>query len=393
MQSAAKLNILYYIPNVHQEMGGIRQYAIALLKILATDNENQYFVYHENDDREVVEILTKNPHLQLVKSESNNRYLEKIQRKIQVFYCRFFDHPIKNGLFNKLCQKHKINIIHCPYQYLPVAEHIPSICTMHDVQELHFPEYFTAEDRAHRAVNYLKYIRNASGIIVSYEHIKQDLLKYFNVTQNKVHVCFLNMSNLWLDKYSETDILPLTQLPVPRQYLLCPANTWAHKNHLGILEALVLLRKKGILISVVFTGHKTSYFDTVLKPYITEHDLNEQVIFLGIIEELTLYSLYKHCRGVVVATLYEAGSFPLMESLLLSIPVICSNVTSLPETIGEPEFIFNAKNSAEIAAKMHQLYIDEDFRERNLANGREQAEKLRNSKALDKIKAAYESLN
>jgi glycosyltransferase involved in cell wall biosynthesis len=384
------LKILYYIPDLHQGMGGLRQYAIALLKLLASDREHQYLVYHDHNDPEVLEVISNQSHLQLIRSRTSNAFYSKgIVSKFRVVYNRIRNRQGEDTRLNIICREHKIDVIHCPYQYLPVSAKVPALCTMHDVQELLFPEYFTAEDRAYRAVHYMKYIKNASGVIVSYEHIRQDILKYFDSSIDKVHVCFLNMSNLWIDKFSGTEHVPLTTLELPEQFFLYPANTWVHKNHLKILEALVTLRTKGIRLNFIFTGHKTRYFDEVLAPFIVKNDLSNQVKFLGIVEEPVLYSLYRHCLGVVVPTLYEAGSFPLMEAILLSVPVICSRVTSLPETIDNPEFLFDPNDPADIADKMLLLLEDRSFRARNLANSTKQAKRLKDYHALENFKAVY----
>ena len=73
-------------------------------------------------------------------------------------------------------------------------------------------------------------------------------------------------------------------------------------------------------------------------------------------------------RLVVIPTLYEAGSGPLIESMRYRVPVICSNVTSLPDTINNDAFTFAPLNIDEIAALIMKGIKDEDFRKRNLEN-------------------------
>ncbi len=98
--------------------------------------------------------------------------------------------------------------------------------------------------------------------------------------------------------------------------------------------------------------------------------LEEEVKFLGIIPESDLISLYKLTKLVVIPTLYEAGSAPLYEAMRYGTPVICSNVTSLPETIGNDEFIFDPENVEEIAGKIKLGLSDSDFRKRNVDNSK-----------------------
>jgi hypothetical protein len=53
------LNILYYIPYLNQDLGGTRQYASTLLKILSDDMQNEYFILHNNNDPEIYWDLSK----------------------------------------------------------------------------------------------------------------------------------------------------------------------------------------------------------------------------------------------------------------------------------------------------------------------------------------------
>lgn len=387
------MNILYYIPDVSQEMGGIRQYAVALLKILVNNKQDHYFILHHNNDPEIMAIVNDNEQAKLVKLTSSRAL--KIFNKFRKYLLPSFIKSITVDEFSlgKLCKELKIEIIHCPYQYLPVAKGVKSICTMHDVQELHYPEYFSAEDRAFRAVHYLNYIKNADSIIVSYQHIKADLVKFFKITDDKVKVCLLDMENLWLDKFNEQDLSDLTYFNLPEKFLFLPSNTWEHKNHLNLFKALVQLQKQSTEnITLICTGHKTDYYYSHLLPYIESNNLLDKIYFLGIVDEVTLYNLYKSCTGVVIPTLYEAGSFPLMEALLLSIPVICADTTSLPETINDDNFIFNPNDIDSISNKVFQLWNDDTFRSRSALNGKKQSYKLRNSGALNKLRSIYSEL-
>lgn len=390
------LNILFYIPYINQEMGGIRQYSVTLLKILGKDPENKYYVFHESDDPEIMAVLNANPQFTRVKSKADKEkivrvYFEKVERRILSRFPRFTFLSTKKDPLEKICKKYSIDIVHCPYQYLPEAKTAKSICTMHDMQELHFPEYFTPEERAYRATNYLNFIKNSDGIIVSYQHIKNDIIKYFQASADKISVCLLDMGNLWLERYQPTDIELLDVLD-DSSFILYPANTWEHKNHKKLLEAILLLKDQGRTdIKLVCSGHRTPYYQQSLHSFIENNGLQSQVTFLGVVDEKILYSLYKKCLGTVVPTLYEAGSFPLVESILLDVPVICSNVTSLPETIGDSRFVFDPLNAADISRKIKQLWDDTDFREQGLLNCKKQAMRLRDTNSLRIIKDIYQN--
>lgn len=80
--------------------------------------------------------------------------------------------------YQKIIKRSNIKLLHVPIQYSPIYKtFVPVITTMHDVQEFHFPEFFTASERLHRAINNLKSVSESDHVIVSFEHIKKDLIK------------------------------------------------------------------------------------------------------------------------------------------------------------------------------------------------------------------------
>ena len=83
---------------------------------------------------------------------------------------------------------------------------------------------------------------------------------------------------------------------------------------------------------------------------------------------------------MVIPTLYEAGSGPLYEAMRYSSPVICSNITSLPETIGNDKFIFDPNSVNEMTALIKKMLTDDGFRKENLDNSKKRMASL---KAVD----------
>jgi glycosyltransferase involved in cell wall biosynthesis len=319
---------------------------------------------HNDNDPIILDIIKSNVNLKLITTNSYTlsffkKIIYKTHNKLALIINAIFSSQQKMHFYeslNELIKTFKIDIIHCPYQFIPTIENVKLICTMHDVQELYFPAFFTPDQRAHRAVNYNKYIKNADAIIVSYKHVKEDILNFFQKQESSVHVVLLKMNNLWFKKYQNDSTLDLNfKLPFSK-YLLYPANMWIHKNHKNLVEAIKLLKDKGIIINIVFTGDYRSKNGEHIQELIELYHLQNQVKIVGIVSEIELYGLYKNTWGVVIPTLYEAGSFPLVESILMEIPVICSNVTSLPETIGNEDYIFDPRSIQSIADKMEELW-------------------------------------
>ncbi len=389
------MNILIDIPNLSKEQGGVYQYSVALIKILAKGNlSHNFYILCNKPDQDIKEIVEGNLNFHFTKTQP------PIYSRFKLYYFKLFNflsrilaskkRVNKKDLYDCIINDYDINIIHTPMQSLIEKPNVKSITTLHDVQELHFPEFFTSTQRAHRAIHFKKAIDGAHAVIVSYNHVKKDIVKYFDKPTDQVHTVLLDMQYLWFEKTIIRHSKVLDKFNLPSSFLLYPASSWEHKNHLRLIKAIKDLNNPEI--HLICTGHPTEHYTLKIKPFIEEQGLLDKVKFIGIVSDDELFELYHTCRAVVVPTLYEAGSFPLMESILMGIPVICSNVTSLPETIGDGRFVFDPLNVEDIVDKIDKIWSDDIFRNENLALLKKQSQKINNNNAASKINAIYEEI-
>jgi glycosyltransferase involved in cell wall biosynthesis len=385
-----RINVLFFIPELNQISGGLRQYSAALLKLLnEISDDYNFYIFHNGKDEEIMNILRFNYKLHWIDSNFSfatieNSFKKKIQRIKKILG---IETKVLSPL-DKLLLEYKIDIIHSPYQYLPnTVLPIKKIVTIHDVQELYFPHFFSAHERAWRAENYMNFIKEADRVVVSYNHIKNDIIRFFSKDEEKINVLLLKMDFLWFSKFSNRK-----KVNNESKYLLYPANFWEHKNHERLIHAIKLLKDRGVQVNLVLTGNNDNNVGSRISQIIQELNLEDLIEIRGIVNEEELFNLYLNSHGVVVPTLYEAGSFPLMESILLNIPVVCSNVTSLPDTIGDLKFIFNPYSIDDIAEKIEMLWTNEEFRKDAIKNNSIQKPKLIDTGAEDKLISLYNSI-
>lgn len=272
-----------------------------------------------------------------------------------------------------------------------IALPVPHVITMHDVQELHFPEYFTPAQRATRAVHYWKSIEQAIGVIVSFAHVKADLIRYFGVPEDKVHVCPIPFGSIKLAEPIEPDARAYVEKYAAwTPFLIYPAHTWRHKNHHRLLEALRRMHSEhNTDLRLICTGGIDHHHHAQVVAEVARLGLIDSVLFTGVVPESELTWLYRHTALVTIPTEYEAGSFPLFEAISIGAPVICSDVTSLPETIGDRRFVFGARDVEALTALIRRMISDDDFRRDNLANNRLQAARLLRVDAASPIYETY----
>lgn len=380
------MRIGFYIHHSMLKAGGIFTYSIGILRLLLKSDEIKSIVLFTTP--EVKKNLTEFENSSKIEFSilDRNSFFTKIRFALSYFlfdtytiytkyslgnkFLNFFKYfSIKLNPYNSLLKSSGISLFHVPIQYSPIyGTKIPVIITMHDLQEFHFPENFSSAERIHRTINNHKAMYEADKIIVSFEHIKKDILKFYNVPDNKVSVCPPPFAENWFTTKKETDWQSLEKkYSISKRYLLYPAATWPHKNHLLLIEALAKVKNDIPDISLVCTGNKTEYYSQIEKK-LKDLQLESSVKFLGIVPEEDLIGLYKNVELVVIPTLYEAGSGPLYEAMRYEVPVICARTTSLPETILDERFLFDPKKTADIAGLINKMLTDIELKNDNIKN-------------------------
>ena len=388
------MKIGYWLGNASIHGGGISPYAWRMLELLLSHSKNQ--------NLEILILCTDKVHkdcLELigryqVKANKANIFLipckfnliARLGRIVGIILGKVFDRfgfnnqlPLRLNPLYRMLSSLNIDLLHIPYQIPPIYTlPYPYIVTMHDVQELHFPEFFTPDERAYRAEHYWKSLKYASGVIVSFKHVKQDLIKFFRLSELEIRVCPPPYNQIKLASPSEEEEAIYTQkYRNLKDFILYPAQTWEHKNHLSLIKAIELIKTQyKRSINVVCTGKKNTFFDETIEKYLINSPVSKQINFMDVVPETELHWLYKNCSLVVVPTLYEAGSFPLLEAMSLGVPVICSSVTSLPETIGDSMFVFDPLNIEQMANLIIKILDNDEIRISNIKNSKSKIEEL-----------------
>ncbi len=392
--------VLIYAPHMDQTWGGVRQYTTTLIRLLALQDEFKILVYNNLNDPEIEKALLECPNISKVSlSNLSIPQWKKIKFRLRNFVnlitSKLISFPIQQARldeFNELIKLYNVDIVHCPYQYLPQIRNAKGITTFHDLQELFFPEFFSSKERAYRASSYPRFLKEASAVFASYNHVKKDIIQYFEQPTEKIYVALLQMDNHWVNHLDEKNIIALDHYKLPASYLLYPANTWKHKNHEFLIRGVAALFNQGKEVHIVLTGNNNNEEGNRLKNLTQELKVNHLIHFLGIVDENTLFSLYKRCTAVIVPTLYEAGSFPLMEAILLEIPVICSTTTSLPETIGDSNFTFDPRNQEELVSKMESIYFDQAYQLASKKNASSRRKSIIETGALNTFLSCYRNI-
>lgn len=257
----------------------------------------------------------------------------------------------------------EVHVAHFPFQAM-VLSSVPTIFNPWDLQHLHHPDFFPETVVAWREALYPAWCRHATAIATASRWTKNDLVKHFGIGPEKIHVIPLASATELYGPISPESLPRIQRIHgLPETFAFYPAQTWAHKNHLRLLEALALLRDRhGLRVHLVCTGMLNDFWPTVSRR-IAELGLAGQVRFLGFVPATDLKALYRLAQFVVIPSLFEGWGFPLIEAFHEGAPVTSAATTSLLEYAADAALLFDATSVESIAAAVGRMATDPGFRE------------------------------
>lgn len=263
----------------------------------------------------------------------------------------------------------------CPlFHLLPKHCTIPSAVMIFDIQQNYFPRNFRLPELYQRKV-YTKHTVEAADLLLTIsEYSKSTLVEKYKVSPERIKVTWLDSDGVFGEPLTDEGMRRVKDAyMLPGEYIYFPANTWPHKNHMRLLKAFLLLKKKkDFTPKLVLTGAKSNSHSKIGK-FINKHGLQNEVIYPGYIPQADMPYVFANANMLVFPSLFEGFGIPLIESMRSGIPVACSNSTSLPEIGGDAALYFDGFSVKSIAEGIYRLYTDDGLRKKLIAKGKERA--------------------
>ena len=270
---------------------------------------------------------------------------------------------------NRFYESLGVALVHFPFQIFSYCR-LPIIYNPHDLQHLHYPQFFSREDVAARESTYSVACRIAQAVVTDAKWVKDDIGRQYGVASEKIFAIPMGAPTELYDDITAPLLAEVkAKFHLAQTFAFYPAQTWQHKNHLRLLDALAALRDDaGISLPLVCTGKLNEHWPKI-KARIRALGLQSHVQFLGFIEPNDLRALYHLAQFVIHPSLFEGGGLPILEAFREGAPVACANVTSLPEYAGNAALYFDPTSVTSIADAAKRMTTDAALRESLCARG------------------------
>jgi glycosyltransferase involved in cell wall biosynthesis len=267
-------------------------------------------------------------------------------------------HPTRPRRSDGTAESLGAELVHFLTQHAFLTD-IPTIYQPWDLQHVHFPEFFSPQERARRDSLLRVYCQSASLVIVASSWVRRDVVEWSGVPESRVRVVApASILDLYGPSPDDNGDAVLEKLDVTTPFALYPARPWPHKNHDRLLDALALLHHRGIDILLVCTGAESQ--DTArLSSRCISLGIEKNVRFTGFVLDSVLAVLYRRARLLVFPSLFEGFGLPVLEAMSVGLPVVCSNATGLGELVGDGGITFNPADVDAIAQAIGSTWTDD----------------------------------
>jgi glycosyltransferase involved in cell wall biosynthesis len=357
------------------QFGGVEQLVIGLAAALSRleDGDEEYlFLAHPEHDDWIRPYLSGPCRLLHSHREYLNRRSRAIVRalieRVPGVGVRFAVRPSDGTI-----EAAGADVVHFPIQDAFTTD-VPSIYQPHDLQHLHLPELFSGWERARRETIYRTHCERAAVVVAMTSWGRRDFVDSYELPPEKVRVV---PGGSVLHEYpapTEGDLDRLRErLSLADAFLLYPAQTWPHKNHELLLEALARVRDEtGATMPLVCPGKQTRHYRRI-RELVDELGLAESVSFPGFVSSLELRGLYELATGLVFPSRFEGWGLPVCEAFDAGLPVASSTATGLPDVVGDAGLLFDPDDVTGMAAQLSRLWTDPHLRDDLRERGRKRA--------------------
>lgn len=283
---------------------------------------------------------------------------------------------------NRLPQQIDADLLFCPFTapfYFDPS--VPVVSIVHDLQYVYYPQFFSADECQHRTECFQSACRLSAKLICVSDYVRGTVLENADVYPQHVLTIHTHLFQR-LDKaplQSVVDALKALGLQMGR-YLLYPANFWPHKNHRMLLTAFGMFRASHPEsdLKLVCTGAPGDNMDS-LHDAVRRMRLDAWLRFPGYVPDATFAALLQACHALIFPSLYEGFGMPILEAMAFGKPVLCSNVTSLPEIARDAALFFDPRKPNEIVDAIARIENDTELVMRLIQLGYKRLETIGNA--------------
>lgn len=216
--------------------------------------------------------------------------------------------------------------------------------------EVNFGGIFESRERF-----FINVLPKAIAVVTNFESLKADIIRRYGCDAERVKVVKF-LPSLGINQGSLTNLKEKYSLK--ERYIFYPAQFWAHKNHVYLLDGMKILRDKfGVKIDVVFSGSDKGNLQFVLN-YAKKIGLENNLHYVGFVPDEEIACFYKQAIALVMPTYFGPTNIPPLEAFALGCPVCYPDLNGLRDQVQDAAFLLDLNDPQSLARHILTILND-----------------------------------
>lgn len=251
---------------------------------------------------------------------------------------------------------HRPDVLFVPAHTVPLIHPKKTVVTIHGLEYEFCKEAYSFWEQVYMHYSIMLSCKVASTVICVSENTKKDVMQLYKVAEEKIRVVYEGYEKQSADDNQQS------AKKVEEPYLLFIGRLEERKNIVRMIEAFEILKERhGIPHKLVLAG-KSGYGYEKIKKQISKSKYQGTIVEKGYVTEAEKWRLLQEADIFLFPTLYEGFGIPVLEAQSVGVPVITSDISSLPEVAGDGAVLVDPLSPEGIAEGVERLLSDQEFR-------------------------------
>lgn len=290
--------------------------------------------------------------------------------------------------------RQKPDVFFTPTHYVPRFTSVKRVSTVFDLSYLHFTQMFTKKDLWQLTTWTRQSVEQSAAVITISESSKDDIVEHYKVKRSKVTVAYPGYDHTVFRPISDKSKIEEIQkkYKISGDYIVFIGTIQPRKNLIRLIEAMAKIDNLKLVVIGKTTGEGKQgwMYDQILRRP-GELGIDDRVIFAGFVPTEDMPYLLNGAKAFACPSLWEGFGIPAVEAMACGTPVVVSNVSSLPEIVGNAGLLVDPKSVDQIAQAITTIAYDKKLWAQKSKQGLEQAQKYSWEKMAKTVLKVLES--
>ncbi len=258
--------------------------------------------------------------------------------------------------------------------YCSLRAKTPTVLVLHDLAYLHMPVHIPKNTLRYYTRYIPRFLQRAERVITVSNFSKKDIIQQFQLPAEKIAVAYNGCKTEFLPLPEEEKKAVQMQYAQGKTYFLYVGAIHPRKNVHRLIQAFDQFKiQKNSSVKLLIGGRFAWQTGEVKNAY-DQAVFKKDIHFLGYVPDEELPQLMGAALALVYVSLFEGFGVPLLEAMHCEVPILTSNISSLPEVAGKAGLLVNPYDVNAIAEGLQTLYENPVLRQQLIEKGKHQRE-------------------